>query len=101
MVTKVYSNVQGVLFSNSLSLDLDPEEEKEEQKALEVKFEPLIEWLKHEAKDSVLNGTDFETFLSLLLNVFKSCDFQPPCQEPLCHCRGCRRVYCQCGKDNE
>jgi len=35
--------------------DLDPEEEKEQQEALEVKFQPLIEWLKHEAKDSVLD----------------------------------------------
>ena len=35
-----------------------------------MKFQPLTEWLKHEAKDSVLDGTDFEAFLSLLLNAY-------------------------------
>lgn len=51
--------VRKILFSNfCITLDLDPEEEKEEQKALEEKFLPLIEWLKKEAKDSVRDGTD-------------------------------------------
>lgn len=39
--------------------ELDPEEEKEEQKALAEKFKPLIDWLKVEAKDIVRDGISF------------------------------------------
>jgi heat shock protein beta len=37
-------------------LDQDPEEEKEEQKRLTVEYKPLIEWMKKEAKDVVMDG---------------------------------------------
>jgi heat shock protein beta len=37
-------------------VDLDPEEEKAQQKSLEEKFQPLLDWLKVEAKDSVRDG---------------------------------------------
>lgn len=36
--------------------DMDPEDDKAQQKELEVKFQPLTEWLKEEAKDIVRNG---------------------------------------------
>lgn len=37
--------------------ELDPEEEKAQQKALTEKFKPLLDWLKSEAKDAVRDGT--------------------------------------------
>jgi hypothetical protein len=37
--------------------DLDPEEDKDEQKDLAEKFKPLLDWLKVEAKDIVRDGT--------------------------------------------
>lgn len=43
-------------------IELDPEEEKEQQKALEEEFKPLVDWLKAEAKDVVRDGA----FLTLL-----------------------------------
>ena len=36
--------------------DLEPEEEMEQQKKLEEKFKPLVEWLKKEANDAVRDG---------------------------------------------
>jgi hypothetical protein len=49
------------LFSCDLShhrnfQDMDPEDDKLQQKEMEAKFKPLIEWLKQEAGDSVRNG---------------------------------------------
>ena len=36
--------------------DLDPEEEKEQQKELAEKFKPLITWLKAQAQGTVRDG---------------------------------------------
>jgi heat shock protein 90kDa beta len=58
----IFQRSKDSFFLFFITLDSDPEEEKEEQKALEVKFQPLIEWLKYEAKDSVLDGTNFDKF---------------------------------------
>lgn len=46
---------QGHLMNESLS-DLDPEEQKEEQKILAEKFKPLLVWLKVQVKDIVQDG---------------------------------------------
>ena len=104
MVTKVLRSLSSTKlhYSDSgITLDLD-EEEKEEKKALEEKFQPLIEWLKEEAKGSVLDGMDFEVFMTpYSMHHMKSCDFQPPCQKPLRHCCRCSWIYCQCAKDDE
>jgi len=38
------------------SSDLDPEEDKEQQKVLAQEFKTLLDWLKVEAKDIVRDG---------------------------------------------
>jgi heat shock protein beta len=39
-----------------MALDLTPDEEKEQQELLTEKFQPLLDWLKAEAKDAVRDG---------------------------------------------
>ena len=36
--------------------DLDPEEEKAHKKELEERYKPLVDWLKKEAGDAVMDG---------------------------------------------
>lgn len=36
--------------------DLDPEDEKAQQKELEERYQPLTEWLKKQAGDAVREG---------------------------------------------
>lgn len=47
--------------------DMDPEEEKDQQKALAEEFKPLLDWLKVEAKDIVRDG--MFSMLSIILTV--------------------------------
>ena len=68
-----------------LDIDLDPEEEKVREKALEEKFKPLMEWLKKEAGDLVMRGMSLSRLIYLeLLSPLFSRPLQPPCEEPLC-----------------
>lgn len=50
--------------SHNVYTGLDLEEEKEQQKDLDEKFKPLLDWLKVEAKGIVRNG-------ELILMLFK------------------------------
>lgn len=50
------------IYDNNISSDLDAEEDKEQQKALEETFKPLLDWLKVQAKDVVRDGTSSMLF---------------------------------------
>jgi hypothetical protein len=56
MATKVLSIVTPQIYNNCISSDLDAED-KEQQKALEETYKPLLDWLKVQAKDIVRDGT--------------------------------------------
>lgn len=53
---RTFKSARSIFSPNVFPTDLDPEEEKAEQKALTEKFQPLIDYLKKEAKDTVRDG---------------------------------------------
>lgn len=53
----------------SWCIGLDAEEEKEQQKDLDEKFKPLLDWLKLKAKDIVRNGELILMLFKFMLNL--------------------------------
>ena len=69
--------------------ELDPEEEKEQQKELSERFKPLITWLKGQAHNIVRDGRSAFFIGISRISAYEVCSrhFKQACDKPLCNRR--------------
>lgn len=72
-----------------------PEEEKELEKELKEKFQPLVDYMKTETKNSLQDGEPFFSFSKTSSHLLFSYDIDEIGHISMCRCCRLVRLYCQ------